>query len=147
MFVLAAAVASVAVGAFLLFGGFSGGSIVVSASEDGLIRIPLSDVSDGSAHFFTYRSSAGNPVRFFVLRSSDGVIRAAFDTCDVCYPAKKGYRQEGDQMVCNNCGLKFPSTGINEVKGGCNPMPLNRVDDGQDVVIEASEVEAGRMYF
>ena len=29
-------------------------------------------------------------------------------------------------MVCNNCGQRFPSNLINEVRGGCNPSPLER---------------------
>jgi hypothetical protein len=46
------------------------------------------------------------------MKSADGVIRAAYDACDVCYRERKGYHQEGDDMVCNNCGRHFPSTSI-----------------------------------
>jgi hypothetical protein len=35
-------------------------------------------------------------IRYFILKSSDGIIRAAFDACDVCWPAGKGYFQDGD---------------------------------------------------
>ncbi|HEY7527662.1 MAG TPA: Fe-S-containing protein, partial [Candidatus Deferrimicrobiaceae bacterium] len=63
----------------------------------------------------------GRQFHYFVLRSSDGTYRAAFDACDVCFRANRGYRQEGDLMVCNQCGQTFPSVKINEVKGGCNP--------------------------
>ena len=31
-------------------------------------------------------------------------------------------------MVCNNCGQKFSSDLINEIKGGCNPAPLERTE-------------------
>ena len=64
------------------------------------------------------------------MQSKDGEYRAAFDACDVCYPNKKGYTQQGDLMVCNNCGLQFESTKINEVKGGCNPSPIERTLEG-----------------
>jgi uncharacterized membrane protein len=87
------------------------------------IKIPVSDVNDGDAHYYSYNSD-GVKIRYFLLESNDGTIRAAFDTCDVCYSAKKGYRQEGDQMVCNNCGQRFDSNKINVEKGGCNPAPL-----------------------
>ncbi|MCK5560200.1 MAG: DUF2318 domain-containing protein [Thermoplasmata archaeon] len=110
------------------------------------ISIPVSEVNDGDAHYYSYDSN-GVKIRYFVLKSSDGVIRAAFDTCDVCYKEKKGYRQEGDDMVCNNCGQRFASVKINEEKGGCNPAPLDRTIDGNDVVIKISDIENGRKYF
>lgn len=115
-------------------------------TEKNEIRIPLSEVNDGNAHFYSIDSN-GVEIRYFILKSSDGVIRAAFDACDVCYDAKLGYKQEGDEMVCKNCGLRFDSTKINEVQGGCNPAPLDRTVDGNDVVIDISDLEKGRWYF
>ena len=115
-------------------------------AQDGVVTIPAAQVSDGKAHYFSYRSG-GAAINFFLLKSQDGVIRAAFDACDVCYHAKKGYRQEGDAMVCNNCNMKFSSDLINEVKGGCNPAPIQRsVADGK-IVIAATELAAGARYF
>jgi uncharacterized membrane protein len=110
------------------------------------VRIPVSEVNDGDAHYYSYDSN-GVKIRYFVLKSSDGVIRAAFDTCDVCYKEKKGYRQDGDDMVCNNCGQRFASVKINEEKGGCNPAPLDRTVVGNDLVIKTSDIESGRWYF
>ena len=91
-----------------------------NAPETRDIRISLSDLT-GTAKFFDYKLADNKPVRFFVMKSSDGVYRAALDACDTCYHAKKGYHQEGDDMICNNCGLHFHSSQINEVHGGCNP--------------------------
>lgn len=124
----------------------SGGAYQTVVAEDGVVTIPAAQVSDGKAHYFSYRSGDAY-VNFFVLKSRDGVLRAAFDACDVCYHAKKGYRQEGDAMVCNNCGMKFSSDLINEVKGGCNPAPIQRsVTDGK-IVIAAADLEQGGKYF
>jgi uncharacterized membrane protein len=116
-----------------------------SASAD--VRIPLSDIGDGRARFFDYRAKDNRVVKFFVMRSSDGVYRAALDACDTCYHAKRGYRQEADEMVCNNCGLRFPSALINEVKGGCNPIGLPRAVEGDQLVIKAGELESRAVYF
>jgi hypothetical protein len=110
------------------------------------VRIPVSDVDDGKAHYYYYNSN-GVRVNYFVLKSSDGVIRAAFDSCDVCYEEKKGYRQDGDLMVCNNCGQQFQSVKINEEKGGCNPAPLNRSIAGNDLVISTDDIDNGSYYF
>jgi len=122
------------------------GKYPLLTAEKGMVRLAEKQVNDGKVHFFTYRA-AGTNVDFFILKSRDGVIRAAFDTCDVCYREKKGYRQEGDFMVCNNCGQRFQSDLINEVKGGCNPAPLQRVVTANEVRIAAADLADGARYF
>ncbi len=117
-----------------------------SALDSRDIRISLSDLN-GTAKFFDYKLSDNKPIRFFVIKSSDGVYRAALDACDTCYHAKKGYHQEGDDMICNNCGLHFHSSQINEVHGGCNPVGLPRTIEGNQLVIKASELESRGAYF
>ncbi len=119
----------------------------VSQAAGGEIRIPLSDVAGGQAKFFDYTASDNRSMRFFVIKSSDGVYRAALDACDVCYHAKKGYYQQGDDMVCKNCGNHFRSASVNEVSGGCNPIGLQRVIEGEHIVIKAAELENRKSYF
>ena len=119
---------------------------VLVAAQDGLIRLPIGDLADGVARFYVYEAK-GKAIRFFVLQSADGVIRAALDACDVCFPAGLGYRQEGDAMICNNCGSRFPSTSINVIQGGCNPVPLDRQVQGDMLIIQATDLEKGTDYF
>lgn len=107
---------------------------------------PVSLFSDGKARHFEYKYN-DITIRYFILKSSDGIIRAAFDACDVCWPAGKGYYQEGDYMVCRNCGRRFASVLVNEVKGGCNPAPLNRGITGDKLVINVSDIIEGKQYF
>ncbi len=149
---LFAAVAIGAAGLYLTAGSDDGPvpGREVDATRNGIGEFvhPVSDFADGRAKYFSYRSPDGLNIRYFLIRSSDGIIRAAFDSCDTCWPAGKGYRQEGDLMVCNNCGLQFPSEKINEVKGGCNPAPLTRTIDGERVIIKAADlVREGSFYF
>ena len=102
--------------------------------------------ADGKAKYFQYRD--GNTlIKYFILKSSDGIIRAAFDACDVCWREGKGYQQQGDNMVCRNCGQRFASVLVNEVKGGCNPAPLKRAIQGNKLVIRVSDIQEGGMYF
>jgi uncharacterized membrane protein len=108
----------------------------------------VSDFADGQAKYYSYKSPQGLDIRYFLLKSSDGVIRAAFDSCDTCWSAGKGYRQEGDNMVCNNCGLRFASVKINEIKGGCNPAPLTRATRGDKIIVKVKDIiEQGSFYF
>ena len=123
----------------------TGSNISNSAAAD--IRIPLAELNSGKAKFFEHTLSDNKRIRFFAIKSSDGVYRAAMDACDTCYQAKQGYRQEGDVMVCNKCGLTFHSTLINEVAGGCNPVGLPRTVESDHLLIKVSELESRSRYF
>lgn len=125
---------------------FGFGQYETVEAVDGVVTIPVDDVSDGKAHHYKFEKD-GFEVKFFLLKSSDGVIRAAFDACDVCFREKKGYSQDGEFMICNNCGMRFHSSRINEVQGGCNPSPLTRKFDDKNVTIKVRDIMAGRGYF
>ena len=114
--------------------------------KNGEVRLPLKDLADGKARHYVYASGT-TEIPFFVVQSSDGVARAAFDACDVCYPARKGYSQDGAYMICNNCGQRFHVSRINEIKGGCNPAPLARRVDGSELVIRTADLDTGAAYF
>ncbi len=118
-----------------------------SAKPSPTVTYPVKQFADGKARHFTYRIPDGITIKYFIVRSSDGVIRAAFDACDVCWPSGKGYYQEGDYMVCRNCGKRFVSVKVNEEKGGCNPAPLRRTVQGDQVVLEVNDILEGRSYF
>lgn len=127
-----------------LFGIF--GQHTSVKAVDGEVRIPVKNVNDGKAHYYSYKSD-GKDIKFFVVKSRDGVIRAAFDTCDVCFPAKKGYVQEGDNMICKNCGRKFHTSRVNVVEGGCNPAPLKRKKVDGSLIINAADIVPGGRFF
>ncbi len=123
--------------------------VVSSEVSTTTVSYPVSAFDDGQAKHFEYATHASDAVtvKYFILKSSDGVIRAAFDACDVCWRAGKGYYQSEDVMVCRNCGRTFASVLVNEVKGGCNPAPLNRkIVDGK-VVIQVEDILEGKQYF
>lgn len=126
--------------------GWWGSKVNTMAPTNGRLEIPLASVNNGKAHHFKVQASDGVMVTFFVLKSSDGVIRAAIDACDVCYRAGKGYEQSGDKMVCQNCGMRFASVKINEVKGGCNPAPLTRTIEGEKLVIVMADIDQNSWY-
>ena len=100
--------------AYALFGG----KFKKLTPRDGKIYISVADVSDGKAHYFKTKADDGQMVDFFLIQSGDGIVRAAIDSCDVCYRSGKGYIQDGNVMVCTNCGRRFATDRINEVKGG-----------------------------
>ena len=134
----------------LVFAGIylfrSGGAQQAVALADEVSH-PVKLFEDGRARHFQMDTGEGLAIKYFVLKSSDGVIRAAFDACDVCWPSGKGYYQEGDYMVCRNCGKRFVSVKVNEIKGGCNPAPLERQVVGDKLVIKVKNILEGKQYF
>jgi len=112
----------------------------------GEVALPAADFEDSKARFFEYTHN-GVQIRYFVVKSADGVIRAAFDACDVCWRANRGYAQDNDFMVCLNCGMRFLTSRVNEVSGGCNPAPLARRMEGDTLYIAAADIEAGAGFF
>lgn len=148
LFILIVLAAVGAAGVLLLFQRNAPGTRAASTSsvQGDRILLPVNLFQDGIAKHYEI-SAGGVNIRYFVMRSSDGVIRAAFDACDVCWRSGKGYRQEGDDMVCNNCGQRFPSIRVNEVRGGCNPSPLEREIQGDQVIIRVPDLLQGKEYF
>ncbi len=153
--VIAVLLVAVVAGGYMIFGAkpdaattaaVSKGPQVTPAATDSRTTYPVAMFADGKARHFDFKDGE-RTIRYFIIKSADGVLRAAFDACDVCWPAGKGYYQEGDVMVCRNCGRKFVSTKVNEVKGGCNPAPLNRRVEGDLLVIENEDIRSGRGYF
>ena len=124
----------------------SAGDSSLLTPTNGTLEIPVAKISDGKAHHFQVKSTDGTMVTFFVLKSADGVLRAAIDSCDVCYRSGLGYYQDGDNMICKNCGQKFASNKINEIKGGCNPAPLNRSVTADKLVIQMKDIDQNSWY-
>jgi high-affinity iron transporter len=95
---------------------------------DGRVEIPVSELADSNLHFFT-ADSKGTLLRFLVIRKGNGDFAVALDGCEIC--GWSGYRQEGQNVICRNCGaaIYVPSIGQS---GGCNPVGVKaRVDAGK----------------
>lgn len=129
----------IAVGALFLSGCSVTGTQTVTIDE--------SSITD-EMQKFTYDAD-GVEVTYFLVRDGDGQIRSGFDACDVCGGAK-GYRQKGDQVVCNNCGLSFAieDLGVQNRGGGCWPRYLSHeIDDEGLIHLPKEELREGRERF
>jgi len=69
-------------------------SPTVMAAPVTQVTYPEKTYADGKARHFTHKTEDGVTIRYFIIRSSDSVIRAAFDACDVCWPENKGYSRK-----------------------------------------------------
>jgi uncharacterized membrane protein len=111
------------------------------------VRIPISNLST-TAKFYSFDSN-GVTIRYFAVKDNSGSVHVAFDACDVCYEAKKGYTQNGDVMQCINCGKTFSITGIgtDNTAGGCWPSYLPMKIDSDNIVIKISDLKAKSYMF
>lgn len=104
---------------------YSGRAMTLSSpllveSQQGLIKIPLREISDGALHRYGFKVGE-TLVRFIAIKKGDNQFGTAFDLCEIC--GDYGYVQEGENVLCLNCiaPINLPSIGI---AGGCNPIPL-----------------------
>ncbi len=115
--------------------------------KDSRIVIPLNDISDGKVHFYTYGKS-GKRINFFVRTDGKGTVSSFYDACFTCYKKKKGYRQEGSDLICKECSMKFGLAEEKwEEKDGCNPIYLKSVIENSSLIIDTAVIEKGFRLF
>jgi high-affinity iron transporter len=103
-------------------------------AQNGQVRIPLSELSDSSLHFYTADVN-GNVIRFMVIHKQNGDYATALDACQIC--GRAGYRQEGQNVICRNCAAAIYIPSIGE-SGGCNPSAVASGVQAGEVVVDLS---------
>lgn len=141
---IVAGIAVILIGVFILIGG---GKDEVPSGGD--LIIPKKEVSE-KAKFYPYK--AGNiKMEVLAVKAPDGTIRTAFNTCQICYDTGRGYyKQDGDELVCQNCLNRFKTSDVEVVHGGCNPVPIlneQKTDDGENLVIPQTLLESNAELF
>lgn len=107
-------------------------------SETEALVIPLSSVAE-TASFYPVIID-GTEMEVLAIRTADGEIRTAFNTCQSCYRSGHGYYvADGRELVCQNCGFHFTAEEVGlEGRGGCNPWPIpaaNRTETNGSLII------------
>lgn len=139
-------VAALLVGAVSVF-AFSLGKFEKVKATGGTVSLPAAKLADGKARFYKF-DGGGREIAFFAVKGADGSYKTAFDACDACYKAKKGYEQQGDKMNCKNCNQKFAIGRLGpNATGGCNPGYLPHQQSGDTISIKAADLQAGARYF
>lgn len=110
---------------------------VANVTSGSSLIIPTEELSE-NAKFFPLVVD-GTEMEVIAGKDSAGTIRTAFNTCQVCYDSGKGYyEQEGDKLVCQNCGNSFTIDQVGENSGGCNPWPI--LDEDRTVTEDGIEI-------
>lgn len=100
---------------------------VESISENGSLSIAMDDLSE-TVQFYPIELD-GISMEVMAAKDETGELHLAYNTCQVCYSSGNGYyKQENDQLVCQNCGNRFNVDQLGQESGGCNPIPITASD-------------------
>lgn len=133
---------------FIIF-KFDADGEVETGVASGDLKVLKSEVST-TAKFYSYQAGK-TKMEVLAVKASDGTIRTALNTCQVCFDSGRGYyKQQGDELVCQNCGNRFQLDQIEKIKGGCNPVPIMNEDKTEDddyIVISHAFLEENQGLF
>ncbi len=80
--------------------------------------------------FFTYRFQEKN-INFFVIKMPNATL-SFLDACASCYPHKRGYRCEDNDVVCRYCDIRYPIGKLEKGLGNCYPIRIEgRTENGK----------------
>ena len=106
--------------------------------DNGDIVIQEADITK-NASYINY-DAGGVTVQFLAVRAGDSV-RLAYNTCQSCSPSPRAYFvQDGDKLICQNCGQTFAAENVGQGGYGCNPAAVPNVvrEDGTITIPAAS---------
>ncbi len=123
---------------------------VQEINEEHDLYIPIGTLNDNQMIFMPI-SVDGWGMEIIAYRDPDGGYHVAYNMCPKCFMSGMGfYCQQGENIVCQNCGLVFPLSimdGTND-RGtdSCHPWALP--SDKYDIVKynEAEFVEGGNLW-
>jgi uncharacterized membrane protein len=119
----------------------------VSPGPDRLVRIDLSGLRAQQVRFFRFLNPSNQEVKFFVGRDAGGEVQVAFDADEVCAKNKRGFRQDGEWVICNKCDKSFRLSEVNAGGGGCKPVPLQHQVLGSELLIAEADILQGWRFF
>jgi uncharacterized membrane protein len=119
----------------------------VTPGPDGAMSIELAGLGPNQVRFYRFLNRANQEVRFFVGRDTSGTVQVGFDANELCAKTKRGYKHEGEWLVCNKCDKSFRLAEVNAGGGGCKPVPLKHRVEGDRLLLAENDLLAGWRYF
>lgn len=120
-----------------------------SAPADQDLVIATSELSQ-EAKFYPIDID-GTRLEVVAVKAPDNTIRTAFNTCQICYSSGYGYyEQQGDALVCQNCGNRFAMSQVEVESGGCNPWPIfdeNKTVSDDSITISYEYLKEAKVLF
>ena len=91
----------------------------------------------------------GTDIEILTAIDKNGNPKATLNTCQNCMGSPKAYFvQDGDSVVCQNCGIGHKTETLGFAQMGCNPIPIDSlVIDDKNIAFEKSELIASADLF
>jgi uncharacterized membrane protein len=119
----------------------------VTPGSDGQVTIDVAALKNGDVRFYRFLNRANQEVKFFVGRDLQGVVQVGFDASEVCAKRKRGFKHDGEWMVCRTCDKAFRVAETNSNPGGCAPVALAHRLSGSQLILAESDILAGWRLF
>jgi high-affinity iron transporter len=113
------------------------------AIANGVARIPTAQLADHKLHPYATMMD-GTRVRLIAILDSTDTVRLGLDACVIC--GHQGYYQNGQNVICRNCGSAIYVPTIGQA-GGCNPIHIDYLVQGDSVIISQSALATAARYF
>ncbi len=124
-----------------------GDFVRVAPDRQGVVRIATGDLAPLQVRFFRFLNSGNQEVKFFVGRDPQGHLQVAFDANETCAKGHRGYRHDGEWVVCNKCDKAFRIADVNAGGGGCKPVPLEFREEGSEIRLAEADILKGWRLF
>lgn len=109
--------------------------------------IPISELKN-DVKFYSLNYNGAN-VEILAAIDKNGNPKVTLNTCQNCMGSPKAFFvQEGDSVVCQNCGIGHQIETIGTAKRGCNPIPIDSlVIDDKNISFDKNELLANAGLF
>jgi uncharacterized membrane protein len=111
------------------------------------VRIAAEGIGPRQVKFYRFLNPSNQEVPFFVGRDDAGHLQVAFDANEQCAKFKRGFRHDGEWMVCNKCDKAFRLLEINSGGEGCTPIPVHHQLAGSELVLAETDILQGWRLF
>ncbi|MDO5294751.1 MAG: DUF2318 domain-containing protein [bacterium] len=120
-----------------------------NVQTEGDIIISTDEIGE-KVSFYPYEINGVN-LEVMAVKATDGTIRTAFNTCQICYSSGRGYyEQQGTAIVCQNCGNMYTADDVEVIAGGCNPVPITseyKEESADTIIINREFLEKYQVIF
>ena len=103
----------------------------IAVEEEKFIDIPIRDITET----VTFFSEIINDIEMEVMAvlTKDGSILTAFNRCERCHKTGKGFLQEGKEVICRQCNMRFGIDKIGLEQNRCSPVIIT---DEEKIITE-----------
>lgn len=122
--------------------------IITRSGQD--LRVLLADLRHDKARLYRVEGENGAPIRLFLKAHDREHVVVTSAACRRCARSARFSHLSNGELICGHCGDPMPlleeGAKLPDEKD-CTPVPVPYRIDGGVVVVQASDIEAGKPLF